>query len=143
MMAPSPAATREPPKRGATSTTRPATTSTTPTMYIAVAALPGRSELHSLERYFVQSSVRTLANLSRPNRIGATVKAIRSRKNAWAAGSARRSSVRGIGAGRRWAATVLMAESSSVRDQTNDGSTHERPQARGTYRRRGELLAWG
>src|SRR3954471_13802099 len=107
-------------------------------MYIAVAALPGRSELNSLERYFVQSSVRTLANLSRPNRIGATVKAIRSRKNAWAVGSARRSSVRGIGAGRRWAATVLMAESSSVRDQTNDGSTHERPQARGTYPRRGE-----
>ena len=34
--------------------------------------------------------------------------------------SARRSSVRGIGAGRRWAATVLMAESSSVREQTNE-----------------------
>src|ERR1044072_7982027 len=38
--------------------------------------------LNSLDRYLVQSSVRTLANLSRPNRIGATVKAIRSIRNA-------------------------------------------------------------
>src|SRR4051812_14384860 len=38
--------------------------------------------LNSLDRYFVQSSVRTLANLSRPKRIGATVKAIRSSRKA-------------------------------------------------------------
>src|SRR4051794_1649482 len=38
--------------------------------------------LNSLDRYFVQSSVRTLANLSRPNRIGATVNAIRSSRKA-------------------------------------------------------------
>src|SRR3954447_2909941 len=60
----------------------PATTSTTPTIDIASSALPGRMLLNSLDRYFVQSSVRTLANLSSPNRIGATVKAIRNIRNA-------------------------------------------------------------
>jgi hypothetical protein len=44
---------------------------------MASAALPGMMSLNCVARYFVQSSVRTLANLSRPNRIGATVNAIR------------------------------------------------------------------
>src|SRR4051812_28369702 len=54
----------------------------TPTMSMAVSASPGRMLLNSLDRYFVQSSVRTLANLSRPNRIGATVNAMRSSRKA-------------------------------------------------------------
>ena len=56
--------------------------------------------LNSVARYLVQSSVRTSANLSSPNRIGATVKAIRSSRNAWAAGSRRRTSASGNGEGR-------------------------------------------
>src|SRR4051794_20174443 len=114
MMPPSQAATRNPPKRGARSTTRPATTSITPTMCMPAAALPGSRLLNSDERYFVQSSVRTFANLSRPNRIGATVKAIRSMRNACATGSRRSSSERGIGIGRSVAATVLI-DCSSLR----------------------------
>src|SRR4051812_50162580 len=54
----------------------------TPTIDIAVSASPGRMLLNSLDRYLVQSSVRTLANLSSPKRIGATVKAIRSSRKA-------------------------------------------------------------
>src|SRR3954452_22205949 len=114
MMPPSQAATRNPPKRGARSTTRPAMTSITPTMCMPAAALPGSRLLNSDERYFVQSSVRTFANLSRPNRIGATVKAIRSMRNACATGSRRSSSERGIGIGRSVAATVLI-DCSSLR----------------------------
>jgi hypothetical protein len=41
MIPPSQAATSQPPKRGATATTIPATTSTTPTAYIACWAVPG------------------------------------------------------------------------------------------------------
>ena len=73
-----------------------------------MAALPGSRLLKSLDRYFVQSSVRTFANLSRPNRIGATVNAMRNSRNAWAAGSSRNSFERGNGTGRSVAATVLM-----------------------------------
>src|SRR3954467_15581468 len=54
----------------------------TPTIDIAVSASPGRMLLNSLDRYLVQSSVRTLANLSSPKRIGATVNAIRSSRKA-------------------------------------------------------------
>src|SRR3954471_1129532 len=115
MIPPSHAATRYPPKRGAARTTRPATISTMPTMCIASAALPGMMLLKSLDRYFVQSSVRTFANLSRPNRIGATVNAIRISRNACAAGSLRSARASGIGTGRRVAATVLMTRLSSVR----------------------------
>ena len=79
-----------------------------PTMCMPVAALPGSRLLKSLDRYFVQSSVRTLANLSRPNRIGATVNAMRNSRNAWATGSSRNSFERGNGTGRSVAATVLM-----------------------------------
>src|SRR3954454_10793144 len=114
MMPPSQAATRNPPKRGARSTTRPATTSITPTMCMPAAALPGSRLLNSDERYFVQSSVRTFANLSRPNRIGATVKAIRNMRKACATGSRRSSFERGIGIGRSVAATVLI-DCSSLR----------------------------
>src|SRR3954468_14958545 len=114
MMPPSQAATRNPPKRGARSTTRPATTSITPTMCMPAAALPGSRLLNSDERYFVQSSVRTFANLSRPKRIGATVNAIRSMRNACATGSRRSSLERGIGIGRSVAATVLI-DCSSLR----------------------------
>src|SRR3954466_1272206 len=83
-------------------------------MCMPAAALPGRRLLNSGERYFVQSSVRTLANLSSPKRIGATVNAIRRRTNAWAAGSRRSSFERGIGIGRSAAATVLI-DCSSLR----------------------------
>src|SRR3954464_5236289 len=54
--------------------------------------------LNSLDRYFVQSSVRTPANLSRPNRIGATVKATRSIRKACTAGPPR-TAVRAGGGG--------------------------------------------
>src|SRR5215207_5990391 len=50
MMPASQPATRSPPKRGATATTRPAATSTTPTMCIASAALPGMMLSNSLDR---------------------------------------------------------------------------------------------
>src|SRR3954470_3854444 len=83
-------------------------------MYIAVSASPGIRSLNCVERYFVQSSVRTFANLSRPNRIGATVNAIRSIRNACATGSRRSWFERGIGIGRSVAATVLI-DCSSLR----------------------------
>jgi hypothetical protein len=64
----------------------PATTSTTPTAYIACWAVPGtRSSIHGA-RYAGQS-VSRLANLSSPKAIGATVKAVRSSRNAWRPGS--------------------------------------------------------
>jgi len=90
MIPPSQAATSKPPKRGVTATTTPAAISTTPTMCMASLALPGSRSLNSGARYFVQSSVRTSANLSSPNRIGATVKMTRRSRNAWALGSRRR-----------------------------------------------------
>src|SRR4051812_46422314 len=92
MMPPSHAATSSPPKRGVIRTTRPATISTTPTMCMASAALPGRMSLNGVARYRVQSSVRTSANLSIPNRIGATTKTIRISRKAWATGSRRAAS---------------------------------------------------
>src|SRR4051794_407700 len=98
MMPDSHPATSSAPNRGATATTRPATTSMTPTMYIAVSALPGMIESNCVDRYFVQSSVRTPANLSRPNRIGATVNAIRSSRKACTAGSLRTAARVGSGA---------------------------------------------
>src|SRR4051794_4705933 len=108
MIPASQAATSSPPTRGATRTTSPATISTTPTAYIAFAALPGMRSLNWLDRYRVQSSVRTLANLSRPNRIGATVKAVRSRTNACKAGWRRTLAEVGRGAGRSADVIVLM-----------------------------------
>src|SRR3954471_14307925 len=130
MMPPSQAATRNPPKRGARSTTRPATTSITPTMCMPAAALPGSRLLNSDERYLVQSFVRTFANLSRPKRIGATVNAIRSIRNACATGSRRSSFERGIGIGRSVAATVLI-DCSSLRGR--EVSTGWRPPRARTY----------
>jgi len=50
MMPASQAPTSSPPKRGVTATTRPATISTTPTMWIASDALPGMMSLNSLAR---------------------------------------------------------------------------------------------
>src|SRR3954447_2574825 len=109
MIPPSQAATSTAQTRGARATTSPATTSTTPTMYIAVCALPGMMSLNCGARYFVQSSHRTPANLSRPKRIGATVKAIRSSRKACTAGSLRTSVRVGKGAVR-----VLIAPSRPV-----------------------------
>ena len=77
-------------------------------MYIASWALPGIRSLNSGARYFGQSSIITSANLSRPNRIGATVNAIRSSMKACAAGSLRRTFGLGIGMGRRVAAMALL-----------------------------------
>jgi hypothetical protein len=56
--------------------------STTPTRCIAVEALPGTMSLIQGARYCSQSTI-TLKNLSRPKRIGATVKAMRMIVNAW------------------------------------------------------------
>src|SRR5829696_3796993 len=101
-------------------------------MSIAVAALPGMRLLNSLDRYLVQSSVRTLANLSRPNRIGATVNAIRSRTNACVDGSSRRSVERGIVVGRSVCAAVLMGPPRYERSQVCC-HCRERAPARGPY----------
>src|SRR3954451_20970882 len=86
MMPASHAATTQAPMRGTTATATPATISTTPTAYIACCAVPGTrwTILGARER---GQSVRTLANLSRPKTIGATVNTVRSRRNAWYAGS--------------------------------------------------------
>src|SRR3954470_10574101 len=108
MMPASQPATNRPPKRGTTATTSPAAISTTPTTCIASDALPGRMSLNWVDRYRVQSSVSTPANLSSPNRIGATVKAIRSSRSAWAAGSSRSVRADGSGTGRRAPATALL-----------------------------------
>src|SRR3954447_17928057 len=112
MMPPSQPATSSPPKRGTTATTRPATTSTTPTMCMAVAASPGMMSLNAGARYRVQSSVSTFANLSRPNRIGATVNAIRSSRVACATGSLRSAVEAGTEVGRRAAVALVMRGSS-------------------------------
>jgi hypothetical protein len=77
-------------------------------MYIASWALPGMTSLNSPARYFGQSLIMTSANLSRPNRIGATANAIRSSRNACAAGSRRSTSGFGMGMGRTAAATALL-----------------------------------
>ena len=50
MMPASHAATRMPPKRGQTATTRPAAISTIPTMCMACAALPGMMSLNCVAR---------------------------------------------------------------------------------------------
>src|SRR5688572_513807 len=113
MMPPSQPATSNPPKRGMTATTRPATTSTAPTMYIASCALPGMTSLNSGARYLGQSEIITSANLSSPNRIGATVKATRSSMKAWAPGSLRSAWESGTGTGRSTAAMALLIVSSS------------------------------
>jgi hypothetical protein len=113
MMPPSQPATSSPPKRGLTRTTRPATISTAPTMYIASCALPGMMSLNSGARYLGQSLIITSANLSRPNRIGATVNVMRSSMKAWAAGSLRSTLGFGTGIGRRTAATALLIRLSS------------------------------
>jgi hypothetical protein len=101
-------ATSSPPKRGTTATTSPARISTPPTTYMASWPLPGMMSLNSVARYFGQLSIMTSANLSRPKRIGATVKATRRTMNACAAGSVRRVSALGTGIGRRAAAIVLI-----------------------------------
>ena len=87
MMPASQAATTQAPIRGATATRTPASISTTPTAYIACWAVPGTIRSIHGARYCGQS-VRTFANLSSPKTIGATVKTVRSSRNAWSAGSA-------------------------------------------------------
>ena len=82
MMPSSQSATTYAPMRGATATRMPAATSITPTICIAVVALPGTMSLIQGARYWVQS-VRMSKNLSSPKRIGATVKTVRSSANAW------------------------------------------------------------
>src|SRR6478752_4405258 len=77
-------ATSGPPKRGSTATTRPATTSTTPTASIAWCAVPGTIESICGARY-VGQSVSTFANLSSPNTMGSTVNPARSTQNTWVA----------------------------------------------------------
>src|SRR4051812_28016054 len=67
--------------RGRQATSSPATISITPTASIAWCAEPGITSLNCDARYFGQSVI-TLANLSSPNRIGATVNAVRRIKNA-------------------------------------------------------------
>src|SRR3954454_3274562 len=119
-------ATRIPPKRGITATTSPAAISTTPMMCIASPALPGSRSLNWVERYRVQSSVSTFANLSRPNRIGATVNAIRMTRNACATGSRLSVSEVGTRTGRSEAARVLMCESFRVAGARCAGSTRVR-----------------
>jgi hypothetical protein len=59
-------------------------------------------------RYLVQSLVSTFANLSMPNRIGATVNVTRNIVKAWATGSRRSLAIVGIGAGLIDAPMVLM-----------------------------------
>src|SRR5688500_4435104 len=86
MIPASQAATSRPPKRGATATTTPATTSTTPTAYMACCAVPGTIPSTQGAKYRGQSTSR-LANLSSPNRTGASVNAARRSRNAWWAGS--------------------------------------------------------
>ena len=76
MMPSSQSATTYAPIRGRSATSRPATISTTPTISIAWWASPGVRSLNWPARYFGQSVI-TFANLSRPNRIGATVNAAR------------------------------------------------------------------
>jgi hypothetical protein len=109
MIPASQAATSQPPYRGATATTTPASTSTTPTAYIACWAVPGTSPSIQGARYCGQS-VRRLVNLSRPKAIGATVNTVRSSRNAWCAGSAAGSAARDRV---RWTA---MATSSKTND---------------------------
>src|SRR6478752_7799993 len=82
MMPSSQAATSADPKRGRSATATPATISTTPTMYIIVWAGSGTTWVTTGARYIVQS-VKRFVNLSRPNRIGATVKTVRSNRKAW------------------------------------------------------------
>src|SRR5947209_14400317 len=65
----------------------PATISITPTTYIVCVALSGLTSRIQGARYFSQFTS-TFANLSAPNRIGATVKPILSSQKAWYAGSA-------------------------------------------------------
>src|SRR3954463_11865907 len=79
---------------------------------MASAAVPGMMSLNSVARYLVQSLVRTFANLSMPNRIGAAVNAIRSNMNACAAGSRRSTSGLGIGMGLKTAGSVLLGSPS-------------------------------
>jgi hypothetical protein len=86
MMPSSQSATTYAPMRGASATRMPAATSITPTISIAVVALPGTMSLIQGARYWFQS-VRMSKNLSRPKRIGATVKTVRSSANAWKVGS--------------------------------------------------------
>src|SRR4051794_36089983 len=116
-------ATSRLPKRGANATHNPATISTTPTICIASAALPGIRSLNSGARYFVQSSVRTPANLSRPKRIGATVKAIRSSMKACTAGSLRTASRVGSGAVRVLIAPLASPSREFLPRQPADGSS--------------------
>src|SRR6185437_14631074 len=60
--------------------------SITPTAYMVWVALTGLRSRIQGARYFSQLTS-TLANLSTPNRIGATVKPIRKSQKAWYAGS--------------------------------------------------------
>src|SRR3954453_2192746 len=83
-------------------------------MCMASAAVPGMMSLNSVARYLVQSFVRTFANLSIPNRIGAAVNAIRSSMNACAAGSRRSTSGLGIGMGLKTAGSVLIGSPSKT-----------------------------
>src|SRR5438270_12235661 len=63
--------------------------SITPTTYMVCVALSGLTSRIQGARYFSQFTS-TFANLSAPNRIGATVKPILSSQKAWYAGSAAR-----------------------------------------------------
>ncbi len=81
MMPPSQSTTTGAPSRGRSATSKPARISTPPTTYMKSWALPGIRLSTQPARYFGQS-VRTLKNLSSPNRIGATVNAARSIRNA-------------------------------------------------------------
>src|SRR5215207_1252961 len=111
MMPPSQLATSKPPNLGAIKTTNPATISTTPTVYMASCALPGRMSLNSVARYAGQFSFSTSANLSRPMRTGRTKKPIRSTLNAWATGSSRTRVIDGNGMGRSVAAIAFICSS--------------------------------
>src|SRR3954471_19223864 len=109
-------ATSGPPKRGSTATTRPATISTTPTASIAWCAVPGTIESICGARYFDQS-VSTFANLSRPNRMGRTVKPIRSTTKTWCAATGTRCS------GTTWCA---LPRSVMMTSGLKDGRLHVR-----------------
>src|SRR5674476_1301967 len=89
MMPTSHAATTGPPRRGWMATTTPAMVSMTPTAYMSWCGVKGSGSDNTGARYWSQLTIRW-KNLSRPNRIGATVKAVLRIMNACSAGSASR-----------------------------------------------------
>lgn len=82
MMPASQAATISAPYRGIRATATPATISMTPMTYMASWPDPGTMSLIHGARYCGQS-VSRFANMSSPNRIGATVNTVRNNRNAW------------------------------------------------------------